>query len=218
MRKFSLPRLIRPEDQRGDPVSCLVPRRDERGVRKLKLGRSRKLPLQIGLSWLLVGLGEFGIGFWLWRVNGFSGSLGGGIVEMFALILCLGALFAASAVLFLRLYFRVRKLVSMADLARLLGRSPEELAALAQARSVRPRYCIDGEDMYAPSDLGDVGTLLRASVAPEPSKESLLRPASGAADLAPETLLRPEISSRPEIAPAVTTTDAGETTVVQRVE
>jgi hypothetical protein len=45
-----------------------------------------------------------------------------------------------------------------------------------EARGIKPRYNINGQDYYDPQELGDVATLLRASQQPIATSETLLRP------------------------------------------
>lgn len=69
---------------------------------------------------------------------------------------------------------------------------------------VRPRLIIDGESYYHASDFGDIATLLRASAAPAPAADTLLRAATGdteALTVKPEELLRSPVSDVPPATP-----------------
>ena len=91
-------------------------------------------------------------------------------------------------------YRKSKSCVTLRAAALSIGVSGEALEKTLIAESITPRYIVDGLKKYAPEDLGEVMTLLRASEKPQ-KLETLLRPSEEKAIELPQTLLRPiEIS------------------------
>jgi hypothetical protein len=57
-----------------------------------------------------------------------------------------------------------------------IGMEELDFQKTMEARGIKPRYNINGQDYYDPQELGDVATLLRASQQPIATSETLLRP------------------------------------------
>jgi hypothetical protein len=194
-------------------------RKDDRGVRMLKCGRGGIF--RVGVCYALGAVFEFGLCAEIWstvrflRYSRYISTVR--VWWPLVAVLVAGSAVGLLALSMLRLYFRVRNLVSVTDLARALGTTPEELAAFAETRDVRPTYCINGDDMYDPADMADLTTLLRASAAPEPAAESLLRAAKAKDEATPETLLRPTAAILPETPPAVRDAQVDDAALIQRL-
>ena len=94
----------------------------------------------------------------------------------------------------IREYRKSKSCVTLEEAAWSIGVSGEALEKMLDAERITPRYIVDGLKKYAPEDLGEVMTLLRASEKPQ-KLETLLRPSEEKVPDLPQTLLRPvEIS------------------------
>lgn len=88
------------------------------------------------------------------------------------------------------LRIRLNQLLSGYSVSKQLGMTETELIAFAQEHSVKPIYCVNGNDFYDLADFGEAQSLLRASEQPIASQDTLLRPAVGIEDAHSEQLLR----------------------------
>jgi hypothetical protein len=84
---------------------------------------------------------------------------------------------------------RLKQLVSADRVCVQIGIGETDFQKTMEARGIKPRYNVNGQDYYDPEELGDVATLLRASQQPNITPETLLRPAAKA-DTPQEQLLR----------------------------
>ena len=93
-----------------------------------------------------------------------------------------------------RYYYHLRKRLNQLftgfSIGRKLGFTETELIAFAQEHSVKPIYCVNGNDLYDLADFEDAQSLLRASEQPIASQDMLLRPAVGTEEAQMEQLLR----------------------------
>lgn len=72
---------------------------------------------------------------------------------------------------------RILSLNTSEQLCKRLSIDEATLESVAEAKNIRPIYNINGVDYYDPAEFGDSMTLLRGTVAPAASPESLLRAA-----------------------------------------
>jgi hypothetical protein len=84
---------------------------------------------------------------------------------------------------------RLSRLTTQKQLCESLGVTQEELYQFGETNGIKPSINLNGENYYDLNDFGDAVTLLRASVPPAATPETLLRPAAHTESL-PEQLLR----------------------------
>lgn len=121
------------------------------------------------------------------------------------------------AVYFGRLHKRTEKCWSVEQAAERLGKLPHELYRIIAEKDLVPRFVVDGNPVYDPSDLTDAGILLRAV---GPAEDELLLRAAGSVIGENQTLMRPatdEIENRHTYAiPEVAATNPQPFTVEKR--
>lgn len=112
-----------------------------------------------------------------------------------------GGLFAGASLFKMSLRYYSQRLIPENQLYEKLNVNYQTLNTIMRDHEVQPRLVINGERFYTRTDFGDIATLLRASAAPPPAADTLLRPATGNTVTPQEQLLRPSAESAEEEKP-----------------
>lgn len=160
--------------------------KDHRGILSTPGTMPQGLRLLMGGIYLFVGMVFLLTGSLLLDGNSFHHSF----FRAGVMFLLLAGFFLPLGLRILWLWRKLRTLTPLYTCSRQFGVTPECLHDIVVEHGILPQASVAGQDYFSLKDFGDISTLLRASVQPTASQETLLRPAVGTEEAHFEQLLR----------------------------